>query len=79
MEEAQVLVRLVTKLPAEMRVPEAPVVSGRRRGGWVVAATPHPPSPTTPHSVQAVPSKLKRFGLSQVINHLLALGGYSLS
>jgi len=46
-EETQILVRFVTKLPAQLRVSEAPV---------------------------AVPTTLKRFGLSQIINHLLGLG-----
>ncbi|GLI64919.1 hypothetical protein VaNZ11_008313, partial [Volvox africanus] len=45
-EETQVLVKFVTKLPAHLKVPEAPV---------------------------AVPASLKRYGLSQIINHLLAL------
>jgi ribosome biogenesis protein YTM1 len=42
----QVLVRFVTRLPAELRVPESQV---------------------------AVPAGLRRYGLSQIINHLLAL------
>mmetsp|Transcript_31071 Transcript_31071/g.80912 ORF Transcript_31071/g.80912 Transcript_31071/m.80912 type:complete len:326 (+) Transcript_31071:128-1105(+) len=45
-EEKQILVKFVTKLPAELKVSEAPV---------------------------AVPTTLKRYGLSQIINHLLGL------
>lgn len=45
-DDSQVLVRFVTKLPPELKVPENEV---------------------------AVPSSLKRFGLSQIINHLLLL------
>eukprot|EP00798_Chlamydomonas_sp_ICE-L_P019457 gene19457-26119_t len=44
--ETQVLVKFVTKLPVELKVPE---------------------------SALAVPATLKRYGLSQVINHLLGL------
>lgn len=45
-DESQVLVKFVTRLPAELRVPETPI---------------------------AVPSRLKRYGLSQIVNHLLGL------
>lgn len=46
-DDKQILVRFVSKLPAELRVPEAPV---------------------------AIPTTLKRYGLSQIINHMLGLG-----
>ncbi|PRW33193.1 ribosome biogenesis WDR12-like protein [Chlorella sorokiniana] len=45
-EEVQISCSFVTKLPAELRVPSAPI---------------------------AVPANLTRYGLSQIINHLLAL------
>jgi hypothetical protein len=51
LDEKQILVKFVSKLPAELRVSEAPV---------------------------AVPTTLKRYGLSQIINHLLGLGDNSL-
>ena len=90
--DSQVLVQFFTKLPSELRVPETEVVSGTagwprflaaaargRHGNRVPRsllprATPNPPRPR--HPAQAVPSSLKRYGLSQVINHLLALGAW---
>lgn len=75
----QLTCKFVTKLPEELRVPEAALV-----GSWefrkiirgcmsyprnVVSLTSHPPL-----YHQAVPSNLTRYGLSQIINHLLELG-----
>lgn len=96
-EDAQVLVRFVTKLPKELRVPETPVV--RKQGITYLCETATYYHACTTHasmdvacgdetdmqqrltlalafgvSLQAVPATLKRYGLSQIINHLLALG-----
>lgn len=83
-EEKQVLVTFVTKLPQELHVPQAEVVGA----GWLLLLLPLlllPPfmkvamahvwiMPLSQLCFQAVPASLKRYGLSQIINHLLALG-----
>lgn len=78
-EDTQVLVRFVTKLPAELRVPPAEVVRPfAQEERPCVARRRSPPFIFSPcraqHFSQAVPATLKRYGLSQIINHLLALG-----
>lgn len=78
-EEKQVLVTFVTKLPQELQVPQTEVVGAAGRlllllplfqagaSAWKLLTR-------YLSCLQAVPASLKRYGLSQIINHLLALG-----
>jgi ribosome biogenesis protein YTM1 len=85
-DEVQVTLRFITKLPAELRVPETPVVSPLLHATFLApmqcmhSAPASPPTPAhpPPHLAaasppQTVPAALTRYGLSQIINHLLAL------
>ena len=78
-EETQISCRFITKLPDVYRVPTSTVVR--------IPACSRPESeillknlyyafliPIACWNSQAVPSQLHRYGLSQIINHLLALG-----
>lgn len=79
-DDAVVTVKFVTRLPAEFRVPENPIVSDGAPGICSSNCSPmhaarmaqHLPPPLL--CLQAVPANLTRYGLSQIINHLLALG-----
>ncbi len=84
-DEVQVLVRFTTKLPNDLRVPDTEVVRGPAFGDigclWQLATAVlllhrrfADPVATSPHPPQAVPASLKRYGLSQIINHMLSLG-----
>jgi hypothetical protein len=73
-DERQVLCRFITKLPAELRVPDNPVV------GWQDMALHFASrlARALAFLLQAVPATLKRYGLSQIINHILCLGEHNL-
>jgi hypothetical protein len=79
-EEKQVLVRFVTKLPPELHVPQTEVVglAAAAAAGYrlllLLLLDGAKSKLWTMGCLQAVPASLKRYGLSQIINHLLALG-----
>ena len=83
-EDVQVTCKFTTRLPAEYKVPATAVVRSQAVP-WLAqlletteaASAPlhlRNPDVNKARTMQAEPAKLTRYGLSQVVNHLLGLG-----
>jgi hypothetical protein len=73
-EETQVMVRFTTRLPPDLQVPLTEVVRLPGASCCQRCCLLLNPNISFFPCSQAVPASLKRYGLSQIINHLLALG-----
>lgn len=73
-DDAQITCRFTTKLPAQYRVPLSEIVRSKLPQVHGIALSSADVTDVDCMSLQAVPAKLTRYGLSQVVNHVLDLG-----